>query len=73
MILIMTLIEKLVLVQFYKVKKKNKYYHLFIYYNEIEFIFKRRYIFRRNALEFFTTKKKSYLFQLQEYEKNYQI
>ena len=72
MILIMTLIEKLVLVQFYKVKKKNKYYHLFIYY-KIEFIFKRRYIFRRNALEFFTTEKKSYLFQLQEYEKNYQI
>ena len=39
MILIMTLIEKLVLVQFFKVKK-NKYYHLFIYYNEIKFIFK---------------------------------
>ena len=47
---------------------KIKYYHLIIKYNEIKYIFKRRYLYRRNSIEIFTTNQKSYLFQLENYE-----
>ena len=39
-------------------QNKSKYYHLKIPYEEIEFILKRRYIFKRNSFEIFTMKKK---------------
>ena len=46
----------------------NKYnnYYLRIPYNSIEFILKRRYFYRRNAIEIFTVDKKSYLFNINE-------
>lgn len=43
--------------------EKMKHYYITIAYKEIEMILKRRYFFRRNALEFFTIKKKSYYFK----------
>ncbi len=49
-------------------QNKSKYYHLKILYEEIEFILKRRYIFKRNSFEIFTMKKKSYFFQIEEEE-----
>ena len=47
-------------------KEKTKYYHITIPYDEIEFILKRRYIFKRNSFEIYTMKKKSYFFKFEE-------
>ena len=48
--------------------QNNKYnnYYIRIPYNSIEFVLKRRYFYRRNALEIFTVDKKSYLFNINE-------
>ena len=46
--------------------KKYENYFIHIPYNSIELILKRRYFFRRNALEIFTVNKKSYLFNINE-------
>ena len=46
--------------------KKYKNYYINIPYNTIEFILKRRYFHRRNALEIFTVDKKSYLFNIND-------
>ena len=46
--------------------KKYKNYYLNIPYNTIELILKRRYFYRRNALEIFTVDKKSYLFNIND-------
>ena len=43
--------------------EKYKYLHFKIPYNEIVFIFKRRYYYKLSAIEIFTTRKKSYLFR----------
>ena len=43
--------------------EKYKYLHFKIPYNEIVFIFKRRYCYKVSAIEVFTTRKKSYLFR----------
>ena len=45
--------------------KYNNYF-IRIPYNSIEFILKRRYFYRRNAIEIFTVDKKSYLFNINE-------
>ena len=46
----------------------NKYkdYYIRIPYNSIELILKRRYFYKRSALEIFTTDKKSYFFNINE-------
>ena len=46
--------------------KKYENYFIHIPYNSIELILKRRYFFKRNALEIFTVDKKSYLFNINE-------
>ena len=46
--------------------KKYENYYIHIPYNSIELILRRRYFFRRNALEIFTVDKKSYLFNINE-------
>ena len=48
--------------------QNNKYknYYIRIPYNSIEFVLKRRYFFKRNALEIFTVDKKSYMFNINE-------
>ena len=46
-------------------EKYNQYY-LKIPFKEIELIFKRRYYFKKNVLEFFTQAKKSYFFRIDE-------
>ena len=43
--------------------EKYKYLHFKIPYNEIVFIFKRRYYYKVSAIEVFTTRKKSYFFR----------
>jgi len=43
--------------------EKYKYLHFKIPYDEIVFIFKRRYYYKLSAIEVFTTSKKSYLFR----------
>ena len=45
---------------------KYNYYYVFIPYNSIEFVLKRRYFHRRNTFEIFTVNKKSYLFKLDD-------
>ena len=45
---------------------KYRNYYLRIPYNSIEFVLKRRYFYKRNALEVFTVDKKSYLFNINE-------
>ena len=46
--------------------KKYDYYYLTIPYNSIEFILRRRYFYKRNAIEIFTVNKKSYFFRIEE-------
>ena len=46
--------------------EKTKYYHIEIPYKEIEFILKRRYIYKRNSFEIYSMKKKSYFFKFEE-------
>ena len=46
-------------------ERYNQYY-MKMPYEEIELIFKRRYYFKKNALEFFTQSKKSYFFRIDE-------
>ena len=46
--------------------EKYKKYFLKIPFNKVEFIFRRRYYFKRNVLEIFTMNKKSYFFQINE-------
>ena len=46
--------------------EKYSNYYLFIPYNKIQLILKRRYYFKKTALEIFTEDKKSYLFRLDE-------
>ena len=48
-----------------KSDKYNKYF-MSIPLSHIELIFKRRYYFKRNVLEIFTQKKRSYLFRIDE-------
>ena len=47
-------------------EEKTKFYHICIPYNEIELIFKRRYIYKRNSMEIFSSKKKSYFFKFED-------
>ena len=42
---------------------KYNYNYLFIPYNEIDFILKRRYFYKKTCLEIYTINKKSYLFR----------
>jgi len=51
---------------FYPQNTKYDYYYVNIPYNSIDFILKRRYFYKRNAIEIFTVKKKSYLFRVEE-------
>ena len=46
--------------------KKYENYYINIPYNSIELVLRRRYFYRRNALEIFTVDKKSYLFNINE-------
>ena len=46
-------------------EKYNKFY-MKIPFEEIELIFKRRYYFKKNVLEFFTESRKSHLFRIDE-------
>ena len=41
-------------------------YFIFIPYNKIQFVLKRRYFFKKTALEIFTENRKSYLFRIDE-------
>ena len=45
---------------------KFNYYYIDIPYNSIEFILKRRYFYKKTALEIFTVNKKSYLFRIED-------
>ena len=45
--------------------KFNNFY-IWIPYNKIQMVFKRRYFFKRQAIEIFTDDRKSYLFKLKE-------
>ena len=45
--------------------EKNEYLHIKIPYNEIVFIFKRRYYFKVSAIEIYTTHKKSFFFKFE--------
>ena len=45
---------------------KYNYYYLRIPFSSIEFILKRRYYFKKSALEIYTINKKSYFFKFQE-------
>ena len=45
---------------------KYNHYYINIPYNQIQFILKRRYFFKKTALEIFTQNKKSYLFRIEE-------
>ena len=45
--------------------KYNNFY-IFIPYNKIQMMFKRRYFFKRQAIEIFTDNRKSYFFKLKE-------
>ena len=45
--------------------KYNNFY-IFISYNKIQMMFKRRYFFKRQAIEIFTDNRKSYFFKLKE-------
>ena len=51
-------------------EKSDKYnnYYLKIPFQKIEFMFKRRYYFKRNVLEIFTQNKKSYFFRINDKE-----
>ena len=45
---------------------KYNYYYIKISYNEIDFVLKRKYYYKKTGLEIFTTNKKSYFFRLDE-------
>ena len=46
--------------------KRYNHYYMKMPFEEIELVFKRRYYFKKNALEFFTQSKKSYFFRIDE-------
>ena len=48
---------------------KYSHYFISIPYNKIQFILKRRYFFKRTALEIYTEDRKSYLFKIADEEK----
>ena len=52
---------------------KYKNYYINIPFNKIQFILKRRYYFKKTALEIFTEDKKSYLFKIDEHKIQYFI
>ncbi len=45
---------------------KYNYYYINIPYNSIEFILRRRYFYKKTAIEIFTVNKKSYLFKIED-------
>ena len=45
---------------------KYNYYYINIPYNSIEFVLRRKYYYKRTALEIFTVNKKSYLFRIED-------
>jgi len=47
---------------------KYNYYNFKISYNEIDFVLKRKYYFKKTCLEIFTVNKKSYFFRFKEKE-----
>ena len=50
----------------FRTQSKFKHYYIFIPYDTIQFVFKRRYYFKKTALEIFTENRKSYLFRIDE-------
>ena len=46
--------------------EKYDYYYINIPYNSIEFILRRKYFYKRTAIEIFTVNKKSYLFRIED-------
>ena len=51
---------------FKKQAEKYNSFYMKIPFNEIELIFKRRYYFKKNTLEFYTQSRKSYFFRIDE-------
>ena len=46
--------------------QKYRYYNMYIPFQKIQIVLKRRYYFKKTAIEIFTEDKKSYLFRLEE-------